>query len=116
MMAATNMAAQEVRAFEWQDVNGKHSGQNDYLPKRPKEDDLRTQKITAVEAGDTVTLTCDVPALYVTLNHGSADIYSDNGFTWLPDIEKVITITRKRGTAGAAPPSMVTSIKYLNAS
>jgi beta-mannosidase len=119
-IAATNIAAQEFLSFKWQDVDGKHSGQNDYLPNRPKEYDLRTPKITAVEAGDTVTLTCDVPALYVTLNHGSADIYSDNGFTLLPDIEKVITITRKRSTAGAAPSSMatsmVTSIKCLNAS
>jgi hypothetical protein len=59
-IAATDIAAQEFLSLKWQDVDGKHSGQNDYLPNRPKEYDLRTPKITAVEAGDTVTLTCDV--------------------------------------------------------
>lgn len=102
---ATDVAAQEFLSFTWRDVDGKHSGQNDYLPKRPKAYDLRAPTITVDQAGDTITLTSDMPALYVTLNHGSADIYSDNGFTLLPNIEKLVTITRKRCRGETTPPS-----------
>jgi len=111
-VAATDIAEQEFLSFTWRDVDGKHSGQNDYLPNRPKVYDLRTPKIAMTQTADTVTLISDVPALYVTLNHGHKDIYSDNGFTLLPNIEKVITVTRKRSTKGTTPPA----IKCLNAS
>jgi len=50
-----------------------------------------------IEDADTVTLTSDVPALYVTHDHGGSDIWSDNGFTLLPGISKVIHRSRARG-------------------
>lgn len=109
-VTAKDVAAQEFLSFTWRDVDGKHSGQNDYLPNRPKTYDLRIPTITVKQTGDTVSLMSDVAALYVTLNHGSADIYSDNGFTLLPNIEKLVTVTRQRSHGDTPPPS----VKFLS--
>ncbi|MDP2733995.1 MAG: glycoside hydrolase family 2 protein, partial [Hoeflea sp.] len=96
-LPAGDFAADEFLHFTWQDGRGGHQGENDYLPRRPK--DYRFQKpvIEVSEDADTVTLTSDVPALYVTHDHGGSDIWSDNGFTLLPGVAKVLKRSRRRG-------------------
>ena len=84
--------------INWFDVDGQHLGSSDYLPNRPKTYDFGTPEISVdvnANAGE-ITLLSDKPALYVTYDHGGADIYSDNCFTLLPGRPKVIKILRKR--------------------
>ena len=95
------LGPQEFLHLQWCDVERVHSGENEYLPRRPKEYRLPTPTISVARSGDDVTLTTDVPALFVTYDHGGADVLSDNCFTLLPDAPKVLKVSRKRaGSAG----------------
>ena len=83
--------------FGWQDPSGAHVGENDYLPRRPKDYRFADPEIHVEDEGDSIALTSNLPALFVTLDHGGSDIWSDNGFTLLPGIPKVIHRTQARG-------------------
>jgi beta-mannosidase len=87
----------EFLNFSWQDPDGVHAGENDYLPRRPKDYRFADPKIHVENEGDSIALTSDLPALFVTVDHGGSDVWSDNGFTLLPGIPKVIHRTRARG-------------------
>ncbi|NHF73234.1 beta-mannosidase [Paracoccus xiamenensis] len=88
--------------MDWTD-GGKHLGENDYLPRRPKEYDLGRPRINAVEGVDehgraTVTLTTDRPALWVSWDHGGDRVWSDNGVTLLPGRPRVLVAERARAS------------------
>ena len=87
----------EFLNFSWQDPAGNHVGENDYLPRRPKDYRFANPEIHVEDEGDSISLTSNLPALFVTLDHGGSDIWSDNGFTLLPGIPKVIHRSRARG-------------------
>ncbi|WP_417418410.1 glycosyl hydrolase 2 galactose-binding domain-containing protein [Hoeflea sp.] len=87
----------EFLNFSWQDADGSHIGDNDYLPRRPKDFRFAAPKIHVEDEGESIALTCDLPALFVTLDHGGSDVWSDNGFTLLPGIPKVVHRIRARG-------------------
>ena len=104
-----NPADQEFLHVTWRDESGTHVGENEYLPKRPKYYDLKTPQISVEVQGDSVTLSSDVPAFFVTYDHGGSDIWSDNGFTLLPGVPKTLHRQRKRsGPIGEA------KIRYLS--
>lgn len=96
-LPAGELAADEFLHFSWQDDSGGHTGENEYLPRRPKDYRFQRPSIQVSEDGDTVTLTSDVPALYVSYDHGGSDIWSDNGFTLLPGVPKRLHRSRDRG-------------------
>ncbi|AKI01626.1 beta-galactosidase/beta-glucuronidase [Hoeflea sp. IMCC20628] len=96
-LPAGKLTADEFLHFTWQDATGGHVGENDYLPRRPKDYRLQKPSIQLIEDGDTVTLTSDIPAMYVSYDHGGSDIWSDNGFTLLPGVAKVLHRCRDRG-------------------
>ncbi|MFD1794909.1 glycoside hydrolase family 2 protein [Paracoccus aurantiacus] len=86
--------------FDWSD-GGAHHGENDYLAARPKEYALGNPQITAAHGTDsdgreTVTLTTDRPALWVTWDHGGDTVWSDNGMTLLPGQPRTLTAIRRR--------------------
>lgn len=104
-----DFADQEFLHVTWRDESGTHVGENEYLPKRPKYYDLKTPQISVEVQGDNVTLHSDVPAFFVTYDHGGSDIWSDNGFTLLPGVPKTLHRQRKRsGPIGEA------KIRYLS--
>jgi len=94
---ASALSDDEFLNLSWQDPDGAHVGENDYLPRRPKDYRFADPKIHLEDDGDSISLTSDLPALFVTLDHGGSDIWSDNGFTLLPGIPKVVHRTRARG-------------------
>jgi beta-mannosidase len=87
--------------LSWFSHDGQLLGENDYLPHRPKHYAFQTPNIDVAVShnGHEVTLSTDQPALYVTYDHGSKNIYSDNCFTLLPGRPKTIKLTRERGDA-----------------
>lgn len=87
--------------LDWTDTDGRIRGENDFLPRRPKTYRFGKPAISVgLEQGEedreTIVLSTDRPALFVTYDHGSDDIYSDNCFTLLPDRPKRLSIVRKR--------------------
>ncbi|MFY0681137.1 MAG: glycoside hydrolase family 2 protein [Thalassovita sp.] len=84
--------------FTWSDTARRHKGENEYLPKRPKEYSFEPADIQVDTTGDVVQLTSDRPALFVTYDHGGDDVYSDNCFTLLPDTPKFLYIKRNRAS------------------
>ncbi len=86
----------EFLHLRWEDAERVHLGENDYLPKRPREYDLAAPEITVAHQGGKITLKTDVPALHVTYGHGGANVLSDNCFTLLPDQPKVLSVRRAR--------------------
>ncbi|QBY01366.1 glycoside hydrolase family 2 protein [Rhodophyticola sp. CCM32] len=101
--------------FSWVDTERKYIGENDYLPKRPKDYALAEPTITvdlATEDGETtVTLTSDTPVFYVTYDHGGEAVYDDNCFTLLPGLPKTIKRLRSRGAAPSDQPAGVSYLK-----
>ncbi|CTQ51463.1 beta-mannosidase [Jannaschia donghaensis] len=89
--------------FEWADTDGVHRGENEYLPKRPKDYDLGAPVVTATQSDGTVTLSTDRPALYVTWDAGGDTVWSDNCLTLLPGRPRVLTPQRHRNSH--LPPS-----------
>ncbi|MEO1249485.1 MAG: glycoside hydrolase family 2 protein, partial [Pseudomonadota bacterium] len=88
--------------FSWIDADGRFAGDNEYLIERPKAYALQQPTISVAEAtdGDSKILTfeTDVPALFVTYDHGGDTVYSDNCFTLLPGMPKQLTILRERSS------------------
>jgi len=104
--------------FNWIDTNRLHQGENEYLLKRPKAYEFKkptitVQKMTGEDGVEQIELLSDVPVLYVTYDHGSDHVYSDNCFTLLPNRPKYITIQRHR-KSDYYPPSEP-RLSYLNA-
>lgn len=99
--------------FSWLDTERKHGGENEYLPRRPKDYDLTNPQIdvSISNKGQTITLTTDKPALYVTYDHGGATVYDDNCFTLLPGKPKTLTVLRDRGATCDGPPAKVWYLK-----
>lgn len=95
-ISGSTLGVQEFLMLNWQDAFGEHVGENEFLPNRPKSYMLIEPKIEMLQDGDTVTLTTDVPALYVTYDFGAATQWSDNCFTLLPGRPKVLTVKRRR--------------------
>ncbi len=101
--------------FEWMSKDGRHHGENDYLPKRPKEYELPTPTIRLDEhineRGETeISLLSDKPAFFVTYHHGGDRIYSDNCVTLLPDRPKRLSVIRQRRSH---LPAIEAEVSYL---
>ncbi len=98
-LAAERVGAQHFLHFSWVDTECRFEGENDYLPRRPKDYDLADPiiDVQVEDAGRSVTLTSSSPALYVTYDHGGSAVYSDNCFTLLPGLPKTLTRLRDRG-------------------
>jgi len=112
---AGDVPADSFLHFTWRDENGNVIDTNDYLPLRPKAYDFKTPTISVsksenADGGEVITFETDVPALYVTYDHGGSNIYSDNGFTLLPGRPKVITVSRERGEP---TPDDERTVQYL---
>jgi len=86
--------------FSWSDASDLHSGYNEFLPLRPKEYELGKPVIDVSVEGRgrdrRITLSCDRPALCVTVDHGGDCVYSDNCLTLLPDEPRILTVLRER--------------------
>ncbi|MBU3032058.1 beta-mannosidase [Paracoccus marinaquae] len=102
--------------FDWTDAQGLHAGENEFLPKRPKDYDFGTPQITVArgiseDGGDRVELSTDRPALWVTWDHGGDTIWSDNCLTLLPDRPRVLTAQYSRTSHLPAQEAGVTVLK-----
>ncbi len=100
-LTAGTLAEDAFVHFDWTDPSDTHKGENEYLPKRPKEYDIGLPTITAdtgtaADGTPLVTLHTDRPALWVTWDLGGDMIWSDNCLTLLPERPKVLRATRKR--------------------
>ncbi|MFV0411608.1 MAG: glycoside hydrolase family 2 protein [Paracoccus sp. (in: a-proteobacteria)] len=87
--------------FDWRDKSGLHQGENEFLPRRPKDYDFTPPVIRAsqTEAGDgaqELVLESDRPALWVTWQPGSDAVWSDNCLTLLPDRPRRLRLLRSR--------------------
>ncbi|ASJ75102.1 Exo-beta-D-glucosaminidase [Granulosicoccus antarcticus IMCC3135] len=104
----------QILHLSWMGENSDHTGQNDYLPLRPKQYRLAEPNISVrIDAGfdgDEVELLSDSLALFVTYDHGGADVWSDNGFTLLPGVPKRLHRIRKRA---AEKDRSAAAIRYL---
>ncbi|NQZ29763.1 MAG: glycoside hydrolase family 2 protein [Oceanospirillaceae bacterium] len=96
-LPANTLNDNEFLHYNWRDTDNLHNAENEFLPKRPKEYLLGTPNIEVEVNADSIVLTSDRPALYVTYDHGGSKIYSDNCFTLLPGIPKTLTVLRNRG-------------------
>lgn len=100
--------------IDWQDAERMHTGQNDYLPRRPRELRLPEPRISVSQRegpqGPEVEIVSDKLALFVSYDHGGADIWSDNGFTLMPGVPKVLRQLRSRS---AGRPGTASAIRYL---
>ena len=105
--------------FDWVSTDGAIAGENDYLPRRPKDYALGDPVITATRhrnanGGEEIVLVSDRPAFFVTLDHGGDRVYSDNCFTLLPNVPKRICVLRERRSHLPAPrDGDALSIQYL---
>jgi beta-mannosidase len=114
-VSADKLSASQFLYFDWHSADRLHSGENDYLPLRPKAYDLPSPKIEQTigqdqQGRETITLTSDAPAFYVTCDLGSSKVFSDNSFTLLPSMPKTITVLRERGEPAINGP---VEIRYL---
>lgn len=87
--------------FSWTDDNNHYHGENEFLPNRPKEyaflqPNISVDTKTTADGAKEVRIISDVPVLFVTYDHGGDCIYSDNCFTLLPQIPKILTVVRER--------------------
>lgn len=102
----------EFLNYSWTDSTRKHIGENQYFPKRYKDYELGIPNIKTIVGNDKkgvfLELSTDRVALFVTINHGDADIYSDNGFTLLPDRPKRLQVHRARSNgSGLLKPTII---------
>ncbi|WP_134681592.1 glycoside hydrolase family 2 protein [Paracoccus ravus] len=100
-LPASAVATDAFLLFHWSDRRGTHCGQNEFLPRRPKEYDLGQPEISAriglsSEGVAQVTLATDRPALCVTWDLGGDTIWDDNCFTLLPDHPRTLQALRQR--------------------
>lgn len=89
--------------FQWSDDSGDHCGENEYLPRRPKDHDPGTSRLTAETglAADGVPqamLKTDRPAFWVTWDRGGDTIWVDNCVTLLPGHLRIRKALRRRRT------------------
>lgn len=87
--------------FDWSDASGTLTGENEYLPRRPKEYAVGQPTITAetatrADGTATVTLSTDRPALWVTWDLGGDVVWSDNCLTLLPGRPRELQAIRQR--------------------
>ncbi len=76
----------------WTLADGR-TGSNEYWPRPYKDYQLPVPAIKVSQPdADTIELSTDKPAYFVTLNLGGKDVYSDNGFTLHPDIPRRLTV------------------------
>ena len=100
-ISADCLGEQSFLHLDWRQDSGTLQGENDYFPKRFKAYDIVEPEIefnvTRDDDGvEILSLNSDRPALFVTINHGGADILSDNSFTLLPGKTKKLHVTRQR--------------------
>jgi len=102
--------------LSWRSSDGKIVGESDYLPKRPKhyafsKPDIQLTEHALSDGGIEIELCSDTPVLYVSYDHGSDAVYSDNCFTLLPGVNKRIRVLRQRLSN---LPSRAAELRYLN--
>ena len=100
-LSAGSLGEQSFLHLDWRQVSGTLQGENDYFPKRFKaydiaEPDIEFSATRDDDGQEILSLKSDRPALFVTINHGGADILSDNCFTLLPGRTKKLHVTRHR--------------------
>ncbi|MEP3428492.1 MAG: glycoside hydrolase family 2 protein [Roseibium sp.] len=110
-LPAGTLKNDEFLHFSWVDRDGLHQGENEYLAKRPKEYAFGEPDIQVEKRNNDVILTSDRPALFVTYDHGGKAVYSDNCFTLLPGVPKVLKVVRDRGTPPDTEPKNVWFLK-----
>ena len=108
-LPSTVLGGDEFLFFSWRDSAGEHVGESHYLPKRPKDYNFELANISVethvnVQQQTVITLSTDKPALYVTYDHGSDAVYSDNCFTLLPSRKKQLTVVRERSSLSTRHP------------
>lgn len=100
-LAPGTIPASAFLHFSWTDAERRHGGENDYLPRRPKDYALGAARIEArrrvnADGVAEVELSTDLPALFVTWDLGGDAIWSDNCLTLLPDRPRVLSVLRDR--------------------
>ena len=90
------------------------SGSAEFWPKPYKSYQLPEAKVVAKQASDgqSVTLTTDKPAFFVSLELGGNRVWSDNGFTLLPGQVRTLTLEREL-TNRRIPDSRVLHVQHL---
>lgn len=113
-IASAAIADNAFLFLRWQDATGAIQGENEYLPKRPKDYSFRPATIqmqtSYMDGEPCFTFSTDYPVLYVTYDHGADAVYSDNCFTLLPQFPKQLQVLRKRPTPLPPSPASVWSL------
>ncbi len=102
--------------WRWTDTHGEVLGENEYWNAPYKNFHLpRPQVLASVKEKQNrcfIHLTTDKPAFFVTVNLGGNAVYSDNGFTLLPNEPKVLEIDRRLSNS-AVPVLEELTIQHL---
>ncbi|WP_299348148.1 glycoside hydrolase family 2 protein [uncultured Maritalea sp.] len=115
-LKSADIPAGKFLSFVWTDEQGEHQGESEYLPLRPKAYPFE-QPTISIEHNQSangrleITLSSDKPVLFVTYDHGGANVYSDNCFTLLPHRPKTIWVARQRGNAAPTEPKTIHYLK-----
>jgi beta-mannosidase len=100
-IAAGALAEDEFLFFSWRDAQGQLLGENDYFPKPYKAYELPTPTIShswSDRDGQAVlTLSSDLPALFVTATVDLPGYFSDNAITLLPGRPSEVMFTPRHG-------------------
>jgi beta-mannosidase len=90
----STLAADEFVAFRWVSDDGRHMGDNEYLPRFYKEYALPTTAptLTWFEDGEgpALRISAPQPCFFVRLESATGGVFSDNGFTLLPGRPRVV--------------------------
>ena len=94
--------------FSWETEDGQVRGENEYFPRRFKDCPVEKagvsiRQIEESEGNRVYQLSTDKPAFFVTLDLGSHTVFSDNGFTLLPDRKKHVTVSLRPQSADMLP-------------
>ena len=102
-LAAADLAADEFLLFSWFDAAGNLLGENDYFPKPYKAYELPQPTVSGawltVDGQLQLTLTTDLPALFLTATVDVPGYFSDNAITLLPGHPRTLTFTPRHGAA-----------------
>lgn len=121
-LASDAIPDQVFLRMDWVDTVTGIAGQNTYLPHRFKHYDLPKATVSASwqngENGPELVLETDAPAFYVTIGLGESLIYSDNAFTLLPGLQKIVRPLRDCHDQGPIPEQSesVPTIQHLTGS
>ncbi len=100
-IGAGALAEDEFLFFSWRDAQGQLLGENDYFPKPYKAYELPKPEIShswADRDGQAVlTLSSDLPALFVTATVDVPGYFSDNAITLLPERPSALVFTPRHG-------------------